>query len=104
MAKIHSTIGFVQTVEVSPGVWEEQIAERPYYGNLTRNVRKWNSSETLNDDLTLTNTVSILADSFAYQNYSAMRYIVLSNSKWKITSIDIQYPRLILTIGGVYNG
>lgn len=104
MAKIHTKIGFAQTVEAVPGVWEEKTIERPYYGELTKNSRKWSSSETLNDDLTLTNTVSVLADSFAYQNYSAMRYIVLSNSKWKITSIDIGHPRLTLTIGGLYNG
>jgi hypothetical protein len=104
MAKIHTTIGFATTVEVSPGVWQEKIIERPYYGELTRNVRKWTATEALNDDLTLTNTVSILSDSFAYQNYSAMRYIVLFNSKWKIINIDIQHPRLTLTIGGVYNG
>lgn len=103
MAKFYGVIGFAETVETKPDVWEEQLVERPYYGDLIRNTRRFQSTEHLNDDLTIANEISIVADPFANQNFHHMRYIEFMGTKWKITNIEAQYPRLILTIGGVYN-
>lgn len=106
MAKFFGAIGYSVTKETSQGVWEEDITERDYYGDLVRNVRKIQPSDGLNDDLNVANEISIVADPFANENFHSMRYVVFkgTNVKWKIITVDVQYPRLILTIGGLYNG
>lgn len=104
MAKFYGSVGYADTVETAPGVWEEGITERMYFGDLTRNTRRLQSSNTLNDDINVANEISIVADPFANQNFHKMRYVSFMGSKWKITNVEVQYPRLILTIGGVYNG
>ena len=104
MAKFFGPIGFAEPAETTPGVWEEAITERYYYGDLIRNVRRLQSSDKVNDDINVSNEVSIVADPFANENFHSMRYVEFMGAKWKITSVEVQYPRLILTIGGVYNG
>ena len=97
-------IGFARQKEVRPGVWEDKIIEREYGGDLVRLNRNAQGSQNLNDDLTLSNQISIIADPYANENLFAMRYVTFMGSKWKITSVEVQYPRLILSVGGVWNG
>jgi hypothetical protein len=105
MAKFYGAIGYGETSEKSPGVWvEETITERSYTGDVLKNSRRWQAGESLNDNLTINNQISIVADPFAYQNFCTMKYIKWMGTLWKITQVDVQRPRLILTIGGVYNG
>lgn len=104
MAKFFGKIGYAETVETTPGVWEEKITEREYFGDLIRNTRSLQSGEQLNDNINISNEISIVADPFAYENFHSMRYIEFMNAKWKISSVDVQYPRLILSVGGLYNG
>lgn len=104
MAKFYGAIGYAVTEETKPGVWTEKITERMYYGDLTRNTRKLQSTDQLNDDLNIANEISIVADPFANENFHSMKYAEFMGAKWKITSVEVQYPRLILTVGGVYNG
>lgn len=104
MAKFFGPIGFAEQAETTPGVWEEVITERYYYGDLIRNVRRLQSSDKVNDDINVSNEISIVADPFANENFHSMRYVEFMGAKWKITSVEVQYPRLILTMGGVYNG
>lgn len=104
MAKWYGSIGYAETAETEPGLWEEQITERQYYGDLIRNIRKLQTSGGVNDDINVANEISIVADPYANRNFHAMRYVDFMGAKWKITSVEVQYPRLILTIGGVYNG
>lgn len=104
MAKFYGAIGYAETIEKTPGVWEEQITERNYSGDVIKNTRRWQAGENLNDDLIINNIFSIVADPFAYQNFFAMRYISWMGALWKITNVEVQRPRLILTIGGIYNG
>ena len=104
MAKFYGKIGYVNTVEVEPGIWEEQITERTYYGDLTRNISKFQSSGGVNDDINISNNISIVADPYANENFQYMRYVEFMGAKWKITNVEVQYPRLLLSIGGVYNG
>lgn len=103
MAKFHGAIGYVRTEETAPGVHEEVITELNYYGDIIRNSRRLENGQGLNDDLTINNQISIVGDLFAYENFQTMRYIRWMNSLWKITNIEVQRPRLILSIGGVYN-
>ena len=104
MAKFYGNIGYIKTVEVEPGIWEEQAIVRPYYGDLTRNTSRYQSSGGVNDDININNNISVLADPYANENFQHMRYVEFMGTKWKITNVEVQYPRLILTVGGVYNG
>ncbi len=104
MARWFGKVGYGKNVETVPGVWEYQITERTYSGDLTRHVSRWSpSSVSTNDDLDINNQISIVADPFAYDNFNSMLYAEFMGVKWKINSIEVQHPRLILTIGGEYN-
>ena len=104
MAKFYGNVGYIKTVEVEPGIYDEQPVERLYYGDVTRNTSRYQSSGGVNDDININNIISIIADPFANENFQHMRYVEFMGTKWKITNVEVQYPRLILTIGGVYNG
>lgn len=104
MAKFYGVIGYAETTETSPGVWTEGITERNYSGDVIKLSSRWQRGESLNDDITVNNRISILADPFANENFYAMRYVKWMGTYWKITDVDVQRPRLILSIGGVYNG
>lgn len=98
-------IGYEVTAETRPGVWTPTITEREYYGDVFKNSSRLSqSSDSTNDDVNVSNQISIVADPFAYQNFHAIRYVEFMGALWKISNIDVQPPRLILTIGGVYNG
>lgn len=104
MAKWFGKIGFAKTAETKPGVWEEQITEREYYGDVMRNSRRLQSSaDKLNDDLNISNEISIVADPYANEHFYSIRYAEFSGAKWKVSDVEVQYPRLILTLGGVWN-
>ena len=104
MAKFYGAIGFAEMVEIRPGVYQEQITEYFYYCDLNRNSRRLQPTDQLNDNVIITNEVSIIADPHANGNFHSIRYVKFSGTKWKVTNIEVQYPRLILTLGGVYNG
>lgn len=104
MAKFYGKIGYAETVETNAGVWQEKITERSYFGDLVRNTRMTQSAGQLNDNINISNEISIVADPFANQNFHLMRYVEFMGAKWKITNVEVKYPRLILTVGGVYNG
>ena len=112
MAKCYVEIGFAETVEkmtddehpIGTGVYEEIITPRNYYADLTKNFRNTTSDNKVNSDILLNNTFSIIADPYASENYFAMRYIKFRGCKWKVSGIDAQYPRLIINVGGIYNG
>lgn len=101
--KYYGQIGFADTVETVPGVWSNQIFERNYYGDLVRNTRRLSSSDKVNDDINISNEFSILADPYTNENFFKMKYITYMGSKWKITDVRVEFPRLILTVGGLYN-
>ena len=103
MAKFYGEIGFGTSIETSPGVYEDQVTTRNYYGDLIKNTRRLESSGSVNDDVNISNQISIVADPYANENFYAMRYVKFMGAKWKISDVEVQYPRLILTIGGVYN-
>lgn len=104
MAKWYGAIGFADVIEDEPGIWVEGISERSYYGDVIRNSRKVQTSGDVNDDVNVYNQISIVADPYANRNFCAMRYVEFMGAKWKITDVEVQYPRLILNIGGVWNG
>lgn len=100
-------IGFVcrQEDPVGSGIWKNKPIERRYYGDVVKNYRRWETaSEQVNDNVNISNTISIVADSFAEAHLAYIRYAEYSGQKWNVTSVEVQRPRLILSIGGVYNG
>ena len=104
MGKWFGKIGYAITSETESGIWEPTIVEKEYYGDLTTDRRKRQNSGEVNDNINLANVISIIADPFAIQNCSYMAYVEVMGTRWKISDIEVQYPRLILTVGGVYNG
>lgn len=104
MAKFYGAIGFATLTETVPGVWKEQIVKHDYHGDLLQNSRRLQSADQLNDNINVTNEISIVADPYANANFHSMRYVEFMGTKWKVSNVKVQYPRLILTLGGVYNG
>lgn len=104
MAKYFGEIGFAELSEDVPGVWNEKITPRMYYGDLVRNTRRLKTTDQVNDDVHVANQISIVSDPYANQNFHMIRYAKFMGAKWKVNDVEVQYPRLILTLGGVYNG
>lgn len=107
MARFSGTVGFLRTLEEDPenhpGVWKEVLTEKRYYGDVLSNSRRWDQNGNLNDNLAVNNRISVVADTFAKANLGAMRFVRWLGDTWKITNVEIQYPRIILTIGGQYH-
>ena len=105
MGKWYGVVGYAKPVEVKPGIWKDEITERKYYGDVTQHTSRWSASpDSTNDDLNINTQISIVADPFAYDNFQRMKYVEFMDAKWKISSIVPQRPRIILTVGGLYNG
>lgn len=104
MAKYYGSVGYEDTVETDSGIFEETITERQYYGDVIRNNRRLENSGEINDSINVTNQISIVADPYAIQNFWKIRYATFMGQKWKVKDVDVEQPRLILTLGGLYNG
>lgn len=103
MAKWYGNIGFSETVEVEPGIHDQRYTDRKYYGELVRNTSKFQTSGGVNDNVNVSTELSIVSDPYANANFLRMRYVEMYGAKWKINNVEVKYPRLILSIGGVYN-
>ena len=104
MAKFYGKIGYADSVEVEPGVWKDVIVERDHYGDVLRNSRALREAEKVNDDLSVGNSISIVADAYASTHFFAMRFVEWQGALWKVSNVDVESPRLILRLGGVYTG
>jgi hypothetical protein len=104
MAKFRGKVGFITTEETRPGIWDALVTERFYYCDLIRNFRRSESSGNLNDDINISNKISIVADPYANDNIHSIKYVEFMGTKWKVSNVEVQYPRLILDLGGLYNG
>ena len=104
MAKYFGKVGFAVSKETKPGIWTNVITEREYYGDVLSNARRLQTADQLNDDINVTNRISIVADAFANENFHSMRFIEYMGTVWKVSNVEVQRPRLILTLGGVYDG
>ena len=104
MNKYYGRIGFVSNKEATPGVWIPEITERYYYGDILRNSRRRDTPANINSDLNVSNQISIVADPYALNTFHEIQYAEFRGALWKVTDIEEKFPRLILTIGGVYYG
>lgn len=104
MAKFFGIIGFIETKETTPGVWEPTVTKRKYYGDILDQSRRRDTSNNINDDLTVNVQISIVADPYALNHFHSMAFIEYSGTAWKVANVTPHYPRLVLTLGGLYNG
>lgn len=104
MVKFYGKIGYGETVETTPGVHKLVITEYPYFGEVQRNGRRLVSGDQLNNDLTVNNSISIVADAYANEHFFAMRYIQWQGVLWIVEDVSVEPPRLVLKLGGVYSG
>lgn len=104
MAKYCGIVAYIETDEAAPGVWKEKIVKRKCYGDVLRNYRRLEGSDKVNNDINISNTISIVADPYAYRHCHAIQYIEWNGVRWKVDGVEINRPRINLTIGGVYNG
>lgn len=104
MAKFYGQLGYAEPTEIRPGVWTDKMTERTICGDVLRNQRRLESGENVNDNISLNNEISIVADPYAFRHYFAIRYVKWMGGYWKVTNVEVQYPRLLLTIGGLYSG
>ena len=104
MARFFGNVGYVISTNPSPGVYDQESISREYFGDEIKSGSRWKSGDVINDDVIITNEISIVADPFAYTNFSAIRWVEWMGNKWKVESIRIDRPRLILSLGGIYNG
>lgn len=102
--KFFGNIGFGSQTEIRPGVWDDIITEKQYFGDVTRAARRLSEGVEINNDISLTNSISIVADAFANEHIFAMRYVQWQGQYWNVTEVEVQRPRLLLRLGGVYNG
>lgn len=101
--KYYGNIGFSVFTETKRGVVSETTVARPYYGDVLRLNRRWDNAQQVNDNLNVNNSISILSDPYANENFANIRWVEFMNAKWKVTNVELQYPRIILQIGGLYN-
>jgi hypothetical protein len=106
MARFYGEVGYGSTVQTpaNSGIWKDTITERQYYGDIIRNIRRLEDGEGLNNDITLGNSISVLADEYANNNFFDIKYVRLAGTLWTVTSVEVKSPRLILSLGSVYNG
>lgn len=104
MTRFSGKVGYGVTVETAPGVHEDVITEYSYFGDVVRNSLKFRDGESVNNDLSVSNSISIVADAFAREHFFAIRYVEWMGARWSVEDIELQSPRLLLRLGGVYNG
>lgn len=102
--KYHGRVGFVKYVKKSPGVWMTDTVEKKYRGDVIQHRANINPSDNVSDELRLTNKISIVCDSYAIENFQWIKYVEYMGVMWNVSTVEVQTPRLILTIGGVYSG
>jgi hypothetical protein len=104
--RFFGTVGYADSVETpsGSGVWVDQITEAQYYGDVIRNTRKLDEGESLNDDISVNNDISIVADQYANEHFFKIKYVSWSGVLWTVTLVEVKSPRLILSLGSVYNG
>lgn len=104
--KFYGIVGYGETVEDPPesGVYKDTITAIPYYGDVVQNKRLLREGEYLNNDLSVQNSISIMADAYANEHFFAIRYVEWAGTLWHVTEVTVERPRLLLRLGGVYNG
>ena len=105
MAKFFGKIGYAVTEETVPGVWNNRVTEKKIIGDIIRNNRILKDDDKVNNDITINNSISIVADPYAREHFQFIKYVKDGKTgvAWKVTNVEVQFPRLLLILGGEYN-
>jgi hypothetical protein len=101
--KFYGKVGYAVEIETGPGVIGEDIVVKKYYGEITRNSRRMESSDKGNDNIIINNAIDIMADAYAYSHFYAIRWVEWQGQKWKVNYAEVKRPVISLTLGGLYN-
>jgi|SRR6478736_6798221 len=104
MARFAGKVGYGLQIQSAPGVFKDSIVEYPYWGDVLRNTKQLDGDPKVNDDFNASNTISIVADEYANEHFFAIRYVEWAGTRWKVSNVEVQRPRLLLRLGGVYHG
>jgi hypothetical protein len=104
MARFYGEVGYGETVETAPGVWQDVIIDKNYSGDILRNTRRLENGDKVNNDISVNNSISIVADAYANEHFFAIKYVKWAGVRWMVTDVEVLTPRLILRLGSVYNG
>lgn len=111
MAKFYGDVGYGVNQETAPGVWQDVLVEKSYYGDVLNNGRRLvqaprrvSPTGEVNDDIDASNRISIVTDPYAQEHFYNIRYLKWVGVRWLVSNVEVAFPRLILTLGGVYNG
>lgn len=105
MARFHGAVGYVESIETSPGVYEDVVTERSYFGDVEQSIRKTQSNnDSVLDNVIVQNIISVVADSYAMEHFFAIRYLRWAGVLWTVQYVEVRRPRLILRLGQVYHG
>jgi hypothetical protein len=105
--RFSGVVGYAgESLETLPGtgVYEDEITEFPYSGDVFRDSRRLEEGEYISDDVVVNNLISIVADDKANQDFLKMKYVMFRGIRWTIRTVEVKPPRLLLTLGGVYHG
>lgn len=105
--KFSGKIGFWEKdIETKPGVYKSMIVEKAYVGDVMRSNRRFQTAQNQqNENLVISNQISVISDLYMQQNWGSIKYVLWNNVRFKVSSVDIgSFPRIILELGGVYNG
>ena len=103
MSKFYGNVGYATSVETTPGVWTPEIEDKKYYGDVVKNASRFGPDTQINEDVSVSNEISIVADPYAYKNFNKIRYAEWNGIKWKVTNVSVDPPRLNLSLGGEYS-
>ena len=95
-------IAFADQKDAGTGVWKSVITERDYYGDVLRNSKRDENSTVIISNITLSNQLSVVADPFILDSFTKIVYVEIFGKKWKVSSVDVNYPRLTINFGELY--
>lgn len=104
MARFSGDVGFIENVETDTSKWINRETVRHYYGDVQRMVKRTENGFGVNSTVNINNEISIVADPFARDHFFAIQWVLWQGVKWKVTDVEVLYPRLILSLGGIWNG
>lgn len=109
MAKFSGVIGYQEEVEIAPGIWDTQYLEKPARGDILQKNHRWNAMNysTVSSD-SISDRITIGADDFVMRlcRQKRIRYVKFEgdDTRYSVMDAAVDRPRIVLSIGGVFNG